>query len=111
MRHMKVVIIAVMFLVANTAMAGKTLYENATIKSVDVENNTFTVELDSTGATKTYSFPETINFIDDGVTLVDKSAFKPGQSVKLKLESETPKFNNPGTRTSKEYSLKGMIVD
>ena len=108
---MKVVMIAALFVVTNAAMAGKSVYENATIKSVDVENNTFTVELDSTGTTKTYSFPETINFVDDGVTLVDKSAFKPGQSVKLKLESEKSKFSTPGNRTEREYSLKGMIVD
>lgn len=110
MRYMKVVIITVLLVVANTAMAGTTLFENATIKSIDVESNTLTVELDS-GITKTFSFPDTINFVDEGVALVDKSAFKPGQSVKLKFETVTPKFSNAGVRSKRKYSLKGMIVD
>lgn len=112
MRFMKVLIVIVMFVLAHTAMAGTSLYQTGTIKSVDVENNTFTVELDNSGTTGTYSFPETINFIDEGVALVDKSAFKPGQPVKLKFESKKPKSTVPGIRVKKkEYTLKGMIVE
>lgn len=111
MRYMKVVIIAVMFVFAHTAMAGTTHFETATIKSVDVESNTFTVEFDNSGITKTYSFPDMINFINDGVALVDKSAFKPGQPVKLKFETKKPKLVTPGTRTNREYTLEGMTVN
>jgi hypothetical protein len=110
MRYLKVVIIVVMFAFAGTAMAGTALYETGTLKSVDVESNTFTVELDKSGVTRTYNFPDAINFIDNGVTLVDKSAFKPGQPVQLKFESDKPKFTVPGQRTKKEYTLKGMTV-
>ena len=111
MHYLKVVIIIVMFVSAHTAMAGRVLFEDGTIKSVDVENNTFTVELDNSGITKTYSFPDAINFVDDGVALVDKSAFKLGQSVRLKLEVEKSRFANPLSGTNKEYTLKGLTVE
>lgn len=111
MRYLKVIIFAVMFVAAGSAMAGKALYETATIKSVDTKNNTFTVELNNSGLTRTYSFPDAINFINNGVALVDKSAFKPGQAVKLHFESEKPGFTNIGMRTERKYTLKGMIVE
>jgi len=110
MRYLKFIIVAMMFVFANSAMAGTAVLETATIKSVDVENNTITVELDKSGMTKTYSFPEMVTFIDNGVSLVDKSAFKPGQSVKLKFESEKPRLANPMVRAKPEYTLKGMTV-
>ena len=110
MRYLKFLMIATMFAFAHTTTAGTTLVETATIKSVDVESNTITVELDKSGMTKTYSFPETVTFIDNGVTLVDKSAFKPGQSVKLMFVTEKPKVAYSGERTKTEYTLKGMTV-
>ena len=111
MSYMRILIIVFMFVFGNAAMARSSLYETGTIKSVDVENNTFTVELDKSGTTETYSFPDTINFIDEGVALVDKSAFKPGQPVKLNFESTKPKSFAPGIKVKKsEYTLKGMIV-
>ena len=110
MRYLKYMIFAVMFVFAHTAMAGTSVLETATIKSVDVENNTITVELDKSGMTQTYSFPETVTFIDNGVTLIDKSTFKPGQSVNLKFESTKPRFADPLVRYKPEYTLKGMTV-
>jgi Cu/Ag efflux protein CusF len=111
MSYLRTVVIAAMLLFVHTAMAERTVYETGTIKSVDLENNTFTVELGNSGATKTYSFPEMIMFIDNGTDLVDKSAFKPGQSVNLKFEAEKPRFANPGIKANNEYSLKGMTVN
>jgi hypothetical protein len=109
MRIFKGVMTAIVFALAHTAVAG-TLYETATIKSVDAENNTITVEFEKSGLTKTFNFPEKIGFVDEGIALVDKSAFKPGQSVSLELESEKPKAADYGITTRKEYSLKGMTV-
>lgn len=111
MHYIKAVIFTAMFLFVYSAMAGSSLYASGTIKSVDVQNNTFTVELENSGDTKTYSFPDSINFTDDGVALVDKSAFKAGQPVKLMFETKKPMFNNSITRAPKEYILKGMVVE
>ena len=111
MHFLKAMTFSVMFLFAYSAMAGSSLYASGTIKSVDVKNNTFTVELENSGDTKTYSFPDSINFTDDGVALVDKSAFKEGQPVKLMFETKKPMFSNPVTRTQKEYILKSMTVN
>ena len=109
MRIFKVVTLAAMCVSVNFAMAAG-LYEAGTIKSVDVKNNTFTVELEKSGLTKTYNFPSRINFIDNGVTLVDKSAFKPGQTVNLELAAEKSRSVNQGSGTKKEYTLRGMTV-
>jgi len=108
---MKVLMIAVLFAVTSTAMAGTSVFVAGTIKSVDVDNNTFTVQLDDSGITKTYSFPDLISFAQKRLTLIDKSAFKPGQSVKLNLEAESSRFSNSVAGAKKEYTLKSMTVD
>ena len=110
MNYLRIVIIAMMFVLAQTAMAETSHFETATIKSVDVKNNTITVEFDNSGITRTFNFPDKINFIDNGVALVDKSAFKSGQPIKLEFETKRTNIGIPGRRPETKYVLKGMIV-
>lgn len=103
MRYLKTLLFTMVFAAAHTVMAAGVSYETGIIKSVDVSSNTFTVEFGDSGLTKTYSFPDLVNFIDNGELLHDKTLIEPGQVVKLK-------FIDTAMMPKPESTLKGIVV-
>ena len=87
---------------AHTA-AAEVSYRTGIITTVDVDSNTFTVLYTDSGKTKSYSFPDKVNFINNGVTRHDKTLIEPGQFVELK-------FVKTGMTTKTEGILKGKVV-
>lgn len=103
MRHLKTLIFIMVFAAAHTVTAAGVSYQTGTIKSVDMADNTFTVKLNGSGMTKTYNFPDSVNFVNKGALMHDKSLIEPGQTARLK-------FVDAGMMTKRENSVKGIVV-
>lgn len=103
MRIFKSVIFILVFTFTHTTTAAEVFYKTGIIKAVDMNSNTFTVEFDDSGLTKTYNFPDKVNFIDNGVTLADKTLIERGQPARLK-------FVNTGMAAKTESTVHGMVV-
>ena len=53
--------------------------------------------------TETYSFPDKVNFIENGVPRHDKTLIEPGQPARLK-------FIGSGTAKKSKITVRGMVV-
>lgn len=103
MRYLKTLFFVLIFAATHTVMAAGVTYRSGIIKAVDMDGNTFTVKFDSGGPAKTYSFPGTVNYIDKGVLLHDKSLIEPGQAAKLK-------FMKTGKQAMSEGTVSGIVT-
>ena len=89
--------------------ADASLKQIGTIAGVNLENNTFSVNLNN-GATEEYSFPTKVKVIVDGIVSHDKSLIQPGQSVMLKFSSASDRSMAYSNENPAEFTIAGTVI-